>query len=106
MTGDIHHLTHGEKVAYGTLTQLFLENRSREEIDRYIDFYQAIGMPTTLKEMHLDTASQDDFLKLAAKQPWQAKPSIRCHLLSAQKMWLQLWLLLMPMSLVDKDVLL
>ena len=51
LTGDIHHLTHGEKVAYGTLTQLFLENRSREEIDRYIDFYQAIGMPTTLKEM-------------------------------------------------------
>lgn len=64
LTGDIHHLTHGEKVAYGTLTQLFLENRSREEIDRYIDFYQAIGMPTTLKEMHLDTASQDDFLKV------------------------------------------
>lgn len=64
LTGDIHHLTHGEKVAYGTLTQLFLENRSREEIDRYIDFYQAIGMPTTLKEMHLDTASQDDFLKI------------------------------------------
>ena len=61
LTGDIHHLTHGEKVAYGTLTQLFLENRSREEIDRYIDFYQAIGMPTTLKEMHLDTASPDDF---------------------------------------------
>lgn len=64
LTGDIHHLTHGEKVAYGTLTQLFLENRSREEIDRYIDFYQAIGMPTTLKEMHLDTASPDDFLKV------------------------------------------
>src|SRR3712207_8870579 len=51
LTGDIHHLTHGEKVAYGTLTQLFLENKSREEIDRYVDFYQAIGMPTTLKEM-------------------------------------------------------
>ncbi|GFK30344.1 putative glycerol dehydrogenase [Streptococcus canis] len=64
LTGDIHHLTHGEKVAYGTLTQLFLENRSREEINRYIDFYQAIGMPTTLKEMHLDTASPDDFLKV------------------------------------------
>ncbi|HER4941320.1 TPA: iron-containing alcohol dehydrogenase, partial [Streptococcus pyogenes] len=64
LTGAIHHLTHGEKVAYGTLTQLFLENRSREEIDRYIDFYQAIGMPTTLKEMHLDTATQEDFLKI------------------------------------------
>lgn len=64
LTGDIHHLTHGEKVAYGTLTQLFLENKSREEIDRYVDFYQAIGMPTTLKEMHLDTATEEDFLKI------------------------------------------
>ncbi|HEL1168966.1 TPA: glycerol dehydrogenase [Streptococcus equi subsp. zooepidemicus] len=64
LTGDIHHLTHGEKVAYGTLTQLFLENKSREEIDRYIDLYQAIGMPTTLKEMHLDTATEEDFLKI------------------------------------------
>ena len=26
--GDIHHLSHGEKVAYGTLTQLVLENKT------------------------------------------------------------------------------
>ena len=46
--GDIHTLTHGEKVAYGTLTQLVLENRPKEELDRYISFYQALGLPTTL----------------------------------------------------------
>ena len=34
LTGDIHHLTHGEKVAYGTLTQLFLENRPKEEFGK------------------------------------------------------------------------
>ena len=32
LSGDIHHLTHGEKVAYGTLTQLFLENRPKEDV--------------------------------------------------------------------------
>ena len=64
LTGDIHHLTHGEKVAYGTLTQLFLENRPKEELEKYIRFYQKIGMPTTLKEMHLENASYEDLLKV------------------------------------------
>ena len=40
LTGDIHHLTHGEKVAYGTLVQLFLENRPKKKLNKYIRFYQ------------------------------------------------------------------
>ncbi|KAA8997757.1 glycerol dehydrogenase [Affinibrenneria salicis] len=51
--GDIHHLTHGEKVAYGTLTHMVLEQRPDEEIARYIRFYRSINMPTTLQELHL-----------------------------------------------------
>ena len=62
--GDIHTLTHGEKVAYGTLTQLFLENRSKDVLDKYIHFYQALDLPTTLKEMKLENASYDDLLKV------------------------------------------
>lgn len=64
LTGEIHHLTHGEKVAYGTLAQLFLENRPTEEIDKYIKFYKQLGLPTTLKEMHLDQVSYEDLLKV------------------------------------------
>jgi len=64
LSGDIHHLTHGEKVAYGTLTQLLLENRPKEELEKYIRFYQKIGMPTTLKEMHLENVSYEDLLKV------------------------------------------
>ena len=59
LKGDIHHLTHGEKVAYGTLTQMVLEQYSDEELKRYIRFYRSIGMPTTLAEMYLD------------KEPWE-----------------------------------
>ena len=51
--GDIHSLTHGEKVAYGTLTQLLLENRPKEEL----------GLPTTLKKVKLDTVPYEDLLK-------------------------------------------
>lgn len=62
--GDIHHLTHGEKVAYGTLTQMVLEQRSDDEIAEYIHFYRSIGMQTTLKELHLDKASREDLVKI------------------------------------------
>ncbi|WP_303974126.1 glycerol dehydrogenase [Streptococcus merionis] len=64
LSGDIHHLTHGEKVAYGTLAQLFLENRPAEEIEKYVKFYQAIGMPTTLAELHLQDVSYEELLKV------------------------------------------
>lgn len=64
LDGDIHHLTHGEKVAYGTLTQLVLELHSEQEIQKYIDFYRSLGLPTTLKEMHLDEVSYEDLRKV------------------------------------------
>ena len=62
--GDIHTLTHGEKVAYGTLTQLLLENHPKEELDKYITFYKELGLPTTLKEVKLDTVPYEDLLKI------------------------------------------
>ncbi len=66
LDGDIHHLTHGEKVAYGTLVQLVLELHPAEELYKYINFYRELGLPTTLKEMHLETASYEDLLKVGA----------------------------------------
>jgi glycerol dehydrogenase len=63
--GDIHHLTHGEKVAYGTITQLVLENRSLDELDRYIQFYLQLGLPVTLKEIHLENATEKELYKIA-----------------------------------------
>lgn len=62
--GDIHHLTHGEKVAYGTLTQMVLEQRPDEEIARYVRFYRSIKMPVTLREMHLENESWENLLKV------------------------------------------
>ena len=66
ISGDIHHLTHGEKVAYGTLTQMVLEQRPDEEIAKYVRFYRSIKMPTTLKEMHLENESFASLVKVGA----------------------------------------
>lgn len=62
--GDIHKLTHGEKVAYGTLVHLILEQRPEEEVARFIRFYRSIAMPTRLAELHLEGVTRDDLIKV------------------------------------------
>ncbi|WP_214850373.1 glycerol dehydrogenase [Exiguobacterium sp. s193] len=64
LDGDIHHLTHGEKVAFGTLVQLALEQHSQEEIERYIAFYMDLGLPVTLEDVKLKDASRADIMKV------------------------------------------
>ncbi|WP_284139383.1 glycerol dehydrogenase [Virgibacillus sp. LDC-1] len=63
--GDIHNLTHGEKVAFGTLVQLTLEQHSIHEIERYIELYISLDLPVTLEDIKLKNASQEDIRKVA-----------------------------------------
>lgn len=44
---------HGEKVAFGTLVQLWLEG-NREEFGRVRAFHQRVGLPVTLHQLGLD----------------------------------------------------
>jgi len=44
---ECHHLYHGEKVAFGTLTQLVLEKHERGEIDEVMEFCTDVGLPIT-----------------------------------------------------------
>lgn len=64
LEGEIHRLTHGQKVAYGVLTQLVLEGYSENEILRYANFFKAIELPTTLKDLHLEDAPYEDLLEI------------------------------------------
>lgn len=48
---ETHEAYHGEKVAFGTLVQLVLENAPMEEISRVLDFCKSVGLPTTLAEL-------------------------------------------------------
>lgn len=51
---ETHHLYHGEKVAFGTICQLVMENRPKEEIEEVIRFCLSVGLPTTLKDLHVE----------------------------------------------------
>lgn len=48
---ECHHMYHGEKVAFGTLVQLVLQNSSSDEIDTVLDFCQQVGLPITLAQL-------------------------------------------------------
>ena len=51
---ETHHFFHGEKVAFGTICQIVLENRPKEELEEVIRFCLNVGLPTTLKDLHVE----------------------------------------------------
>lgn len=62
---ECHHLYHGEKVAFGTLVQLALENAEMEEIKEVIEFCKSVGLPTTLRDMGAEDVTEEQLRKVA-----------------------------------------
>ena len=62
---ECHHLYHGEKVAFGTICQLVLENASADEIFDIISFCQEVGLPTTLEDMGVKEINLDKIMEVA-----------------------------------------
>ncbi|GAD87984.1 glycerol dehydrogenase [Vibrio halioticoli NBRC 102217] len=62
---ECHHLYHGEKVAFGTLVQLVLENAAQEEIDTVLDFCRSVGLPTNLFDMGVTEINHDKLREVA-----------------------------------------
>lgn len=60
-----HNYFHGEKVAMGVLTSLFLNGESKLIIDEVYTFCESVGLPTTLSDLGLADATKDDLKKVA-----------------------------------------
>ena len=56
---ETHSLYHGEKVAFGTLVQLVLQNADMEQIEEVLDFCMSVGLPTTLADLGLADAAPE-----------------------------------------------
>lgn len=50
---EAHSFYHGEKVAFGTLTQLVLENAPVEEIETVAALCHSVGLPITLAQLNI-----------------------------------------------------
>lgn len=62
---DHHKNWHGEYVAFGTLVQLVLENRSMDQITEVIKFCVDVGLPVTLSDLNYDNLSSQDLQRVA-----------------------------------------
>jgi glycerol dehydrogenase len=67
---------HGEKVAFGLITQLILEGQPQSEIDMIIEFQRTVGLPITLAEVGIDSADEGA-LDLIAETT--VAPGETCH---------------------------
>jgi glycerol dehydrogenase len=62
-----HHYFHGEKVAFGTIAQLVLENAPTEELNQVLDFCLDVGLPVCLADIGVETITQEELLEVAEK---------------------------------------
>ena len=62
---ECHHLYHGEKVAFGTLTQLVLENADEDLLDEVITFCMDVGLPTTFADLGIENPDKDALMEAA-----------------------------------------
>lgn len=62
---DLHKAQHGEKVAFGLLTQLVLENAPKHEFDEVIRIIKVVGLPLTLEDMGLTDFIEAEWREVA-----------------------------------------
>jgi glycerol dehydrogenase len=60
-----HRKLHGQKVAFGTLTQLVLEGRTSAQINEVLDFCLSVGLPVCLKDLGINNPTRDEIRKVA-----------------------------------------
>lgn len=60
-----HGKLHGQKVAFGVLTQLVLEGRSSEEVDEVIDFCLNVGLPVCLEDLGIHNPTREEIKRVA-----------------------------------------
>lgn len=62
---ECHHMYHGEKVAFGTLTQLVLENVDADELQEIIEWCIELGLPVTLGELGVKEVTDEKIMAVA-----------------------------------------
>ena len=90
---ECHHMYHGEKVAFGTITQLVLENIPAEELEDIIDWCIELGLPVTLKELGITEVTDEKLMAVATaaraendtlhNMPFEVTPETVCAAIKA-----------------------
>jgi glycerol dehydrogenase len=62
---ETHSYYHGEKVSFGIVFQLVLENRPKELVCEILKFCVEVGLPVTLEEIGVADVSEEKLWKVA-----------------------------------------
>tara|TARA_Y100000588_G_C14254398_1_gene924810 strand:- start:2426 stop:3022 length:597 start_codon:yes stop_codon:yes gene_type:complete len=81
-----HPYYHGEKVAFGTLVQLLLEDKPKQDIEEVLRFSTQVGLPITLGEVGLADIDSESLSQIATRatmkgetihnEPFEVKPTM------------------------------
>lgn len=63
-----HHYMHGEKVAFGVITQLMLENQPRAVLEEVLAFSKSVGLPVTFAGVGLGNTVDAETLRRIAER--------------------------------------
>ncbi|KAI0078654.1 glycerol dehydrogenase [Panus rudis PR-1116 ss-1] len=63
---ELHHLLHGEKVAFGIVAQLVLSNSPPEELEKYLTFLLSVDLPITFEQLGIPNVT-DEQIRAVAK---------------------------------------
>ena len=74
-----HKYFHGEKVAFGTIAQLTLENAPMEEIEEVLDFCLSIGLPVLCRRILAWITSQKNCIRWQKRLVFQRNLSMQCR---------------------------
>lgn len=73
---ELHHVYHGEKVAFGVLAQLVMENAPTEELETVMSFCVSVGLPVTFAQLGIGEATME---KLTAVAERSAREGMTSH---------------------------
>lgn len=62
---ETHRFYHGEKVAFGVIVHLALENAPMEELESIIGYLKTVGLPTSLKDLGVEDATDEKIMAVA-----------------------------------------
>lgn len=73
---DSYKSLHGEKVAFGVICQLMIENRPMSEIDEVVNFCLKVGLPITLEDLGIEPIEKNIRIIAEASTPsnWLCEP--------------------------------
>jgi glycerol dehydrogenase len=60
-----HATFHGQKVAFGVITQMVLEGRPSKDLSQVLDFCLSVGLPVCLEDLDICGPSSDDVRRVA-----------------------------------------